>query len=489
MTDSNDSGYAITDSGQPIVITGWGRSPSSSSTRIDFGDTPERYRSETLARYISTLPPSHRIIARGLGRSYGDASLCAGGRFVSPEDLSHSFDFDPTTRRLRVSAGVSLDEIMRRLIPSGYFVPVTPGTRYVTIGGAIAADIHGKNHHKDGSFAHHVTRMQLVTASGPQELKPADELFWATAGGLGMTGIITEATIQMRRIPTSYMKVTTERTPDLEETIVRMSSKDEQFQYSVAWIDCLATGSSLGRSVITWADHAEVADLSRKQTGDPFGYSPRTRLTAPDIAPSWLLNRASIKIFNEAWYRKAPVHAETIETIPGYFHPLDGVAEWNRLYGKPGFLQYQFQIPFGTESVLRQIIERLSAARASSFLAVLKRFGPASPGLLSFPAPGWTLALDIPINDPRIASLLDGLDYLVAGASGRVYLAKDSRVAKDLIPVMYPGLNEWAEIAHGADPDYRFISDLGRRLELRKLPEPKASLLGTLATRNRRGPN
>jgi decaprenylphospho-beta-D-ribofuranose 2-oxidase len=414
-----------------------------------------------------TSTGSRGAIARGLGRSYGDAAQNAGGTVVATAALDHMTWSDEAAGLLAVGGGTSLDAILRALVPRGWFVPVSPGTRWVSVGGAIAADVHGKNHHAEGSFASHVTSLTLATPAGVQEVTPSDdpELFWATAGGMGLTGIILGATLRMLPIETSRVRVVTERAADLDDVMARMSSGDAGHRYSVAWIDCLAQGRALGRSVLTRGDHARLDELPAAARQDPLRFHPASRLSVPAFVPG-LVNRTTARFFNEAWFRKAKSHATTIEPITGFFHPLDAVRSWNRLYGPRGFVQYQFVVPFSAGAVVEGILERLSSLRLPSFLAVLKRFGPADPGPLSFPMPGWTLALDLPARVGGLAVFLDALDELVAGAGGRVYLAKDGRLRPDLLAHMYPRLGEWMAVRDRVDPHGVLQSDLARRLRL-----------------------
>ena len=366
-------------------------------------------------------------------------------------------------------AGVSIDTLIRVLVPLGFFVPVTPGTRFVTVGGAIAADIHGKNHHVAGAWCQHVLSMTFALPSGEVvALTPESdpELFWATAGGLGLTGTVIDATFRCPRVATSRLAVDTDRCRDLDEVMRLMTEGEAIHPYSVAWIDLVATGAAMGRSVLTQGRFATVDELPPKLRAEPLGYQAGVLVSAPPVPPG-LLNPLTIRAFNELWYRKAPTHREgEIQTIPTFFHPLDMVGHWNRLYGPGGFLQWQYVLPFGAEEVVRRTVERISAAGTPSFLAVLKRFGAADPGPLSFPAPGWTLALDIPTGVDGLAPLLDELDEEVAAAGGRIYLAKDSRVRAELLPAMYPRLDEWRAVRDRVDPDRRMQSDLARRLGL-----------------------
>jgi decaprenylphospho-beta-D-ribofuranose 2-oxidase len=446
-----------------VLLTGWGRTAPTRATL----DDPEVAEKQILDA------PVRGVVARGLGRSYGDAAQNAGGHVVDMTRRDRILALDLEGGTVTVEAGVSLDTLMRRLLPFGYFVPVTPGTRYVTVGGAIASDIHGKNHHVDGAFCAHVLWLDLLTGEGavrrlrpPGDGVPDEEAaaFAATSGGMGLTGIVLRACLRLLPVESSYLRVDTERAADLDDCMARMSTGDDAYRYSVAWIDCLAQGASMGRSVLTRGDHASCAEVADK--ADPLAFSPRALLTAPPFVPGGLLRPITVRAFNEVWFRKAPRQHTGIETIAGFFHPLDGVLHWNRIYGPRGFVQYQFVVPFGAEETVRVAIERLSAARSPSFLAVLKRFGAAGPGHIAFPAPGWTLALDVPAAMPGLGALLDGLDEVVAEAGGRIYLSKDSRLRPDLLPAMYPRLDEWRKVRADLDPRGVFQSDLARRLGL-----------------------
>jgi decaprenylphospho-beta-D-ribofuranose 2-oxidase len=446
--------------GPTKVLSGWGRTAATAATMV----SPET--DEDVQKVLAAAPAT--VLARGLGRSYGDSAQSAGGTVVDCTHLAAIRQVDVQAARVTVDAGVSLDTLMRTLVPLGLFVPVTPGTRHVTVGGAIASDIHGKNHHHDGSFAGYVDAMVVELPDRRRlELTPADPAFWATVGGLGLTGVIVEATIRMRRVTTSSMVVDSWRAPDLDACMADLEASDVGHRYSVAWIDCLARGRSLGRSVITCGDHADVDDLPVRKQARPLAFDPRSPLAAPAAVPGGLMNRATIGAFNEAWYRKAPrFRRRSVQSMHAFFHPLDGVREWNRLYGPLGFLQHQCVLPFGEEAALRTIIERLAASGCASFLAVLKRFGPGNDGHLSFPVPGWTLALDLPVGPSVLGPLLDEIDELVVAAGGRVYLAKDARMRPELVPTMYPRLEEWRAVQRSLDPDGQLRSDQSRRLRL-----------------------
>ena len=443
------------------LIMGWGRTAPSAATVVAVPNAAD-------VGGVLAHAGARGVIARGLGRSYGDAAQNAGGTVLDARSLDSILDVDVARGVARVGAGVSLDTLMRAVLPLGFFVPVTPGTRFVTVGGALAADVHGKNHHVDGTFANHVESFTLHTPKGVVEVTPNNdtELFWGTAGAMGLTGVVTEVVLRLLRVETSFIRSTVEQCGDLDTVMARMLEDDADYRYSVAWIDCLARGASLGRSVLSRGDHARVEDLPPKLRAEPRRFEPRALIAAPPWAPNGLLNRATVAVFNEFWYRVTPHLHGDIETISSFFHPLDGVRGWNRLYGSRGFLQYQYVVPNDATDAVRRSIEMLSDARAASFLAVLKRFGAANPGPLSFPASGWTLALDIPATVSGLAPLLDELDELVAGVGGRVYLAKDSRLRPELVPVMYPELARFAELRARVDPAGVLQSDLRRRLGL-----------------------
>ena len=449
-----------------VTLTGWGRI---APTTADLAAPATA--AEAAALLGLSEGQADGVIARGLGRSYNNAAQSAGGLVISTARLNSIIGLDPAAGVVVAEAGVSLERLMVAGLPHGWFVPVSPGTRQVTVGGAIAADVHGKNHHVAGSFASHVTSFDILVPgqAEPHTVVPeADpELFWATAGGMGLTGFITRATIQLKRVESSLVRVDTVKTRDIDETMAVLAEHDKKYGYTVAWSDDLARGGNLGRSVITSGDFATRADLDGRQRADPFAFDTRARLAAPPAFPPGLMNRYSIRLANAAWYAKAPRHREhELQTISQFFHPLDGIRNWNRVYGPGGFRQYQYVMPFGAEAAVRKSFEMVSAQRAPSFVTVLKRFGQADPGLLSFPAPGWTLALDFPARTQGLGPLLDRLDKLVVASGGRVYLAKDSRVSPATLAEMYPRLPEFRKLRAELDPHGILASDLSRRLGL-----------------------
>ncbi len=449
---------------RPTLLTGWGRTAPTAARVV-------RPRTlEQAAEALSQAGP-RGALARGLGRSYGDAAQAAGGLVLDCTELTGPPRLDTGRQEVTAPAGTSVERIIAHLLRRGYFVPVTPGTGHVTLGGSIAADVHGKNHHADSSIGAHVRALTLLTPGGEVHRLGPDHgdtgLFWATVGGMGLTGVITEATIGVHPVETAFVRVDTDRTRDLDSTLELMARTDHAYRYTVCWVDLLARGGSLGRGVLTRARHARRADLPAPQRRDPLRYRPGSPLTAPPWAPPRLLNRWTVGAFNSAYYNAAPPRRRgQAQPIGGFFHPLDAVRGWNRVYGRHGFVQYQFVVPFGAEDTLRAVVEGLSRAGAPSFLAVLKRMGAPTPGPLSFPRPGWTLALDLPADLPGLSGLLNGFDERVLAAGGRLYLAKDSRARPETVHAMYPELSAWRASRARADPDGLLVSDLARRLEL-----------------------
>ncbi|MEU4271451.1 FAD-binding oxidoreductase [Streptomyces sp. NPDC026092] len=445
-------------------LTGWGRT-APTLARVH---RPRTYEEASEAVRACGARGS---IARGLGRAYGDAAQNAGGSVLDMTGLDRIRSVDALAGTVDCEAGVSLHRLMEVLLPLGWFVPVTPGTRYVTVGGAIGADIHGKNHHVSGSFGRHVASLELLTADGEiHTVVPGTDLFDATTGGMGLTGVILSATLRLLPVETSLMSVDTERATDLDDLMARLTADDDRYRYSVAWIDLLARGAATGRAVLTRGDHAPYDAIpvrDRRARRAPLAFRPGQLPAAPSFVPERLLGRTAVGLFNELWYRRAPRRRTgELQRISTFFHPLDGVPHWNRIYGRGGFVQYQFVVGHGHEETLRRIVRRIARRGCPSFLAVLKRFGAGDPGWLSFPVPGWTLALDIPTRLSGLGAFLDELDEEVADAGGRVYLAKDARVRPELLDAMYPRLADFRALRAALDPRSVFTSDLSRRLAL-----------------------
>ena len=448
-----------------LALTGWGRTAPSVASVVDISA-----EDLTNSGMLERLDSGRGVIARGMGRSYGDPAQNGGGSVVRLDEAAIEIDSSHAT--VKVGAGVSIDTLLRTIIPMGWFVPVTPGTRFVTVGGAIASDIHGKNHHVDGSFGSHVKQMTLLLADGTQQsiepLGSQSELFWATVGGMGLTGIILSASFTLIRIETRHCVVTNERVPDFDTLISKMAASDHLYRYSVAWIDLCATGAHLGRALLSSANHASLDELQKmnsKAAANPLDYHPPQLPDIPSVVPN-VFNKFSIKAFNEFWFRKTPKYQHHTETLTSFFHPLDMVGCWNRLYGRNGFLQYQFVVPDGAVAMLRNIVEKVAAHGHASFVNVLKRFGPSSGGYLSFPTAGWTLTIDVPSGVDGLSGLLAELDEMVISVGGRHYLAKDAQLTPEVIRSGYPLLDEWKVIRNAVDPDRRWASDLARRLEL-----------------------
>jgi decaprenylphospho-beta-D-ribofuranose 2-oxidase len=446
-----------------VRLTGWG------GTEPTVADVASPRSADEAGQLIKDVAGGG-VIARGLGRSYNNAAQNDGGLVVSTAGLRDFLSFDPASGVVGCEAGVSLEQLMTDLLPAGWFVPVSPGTRQVTIGGAIAADVHGKNHHVAGSFARHVLSFDLLTADGAvRTVTPESDpdLFWGTAGGMGLTGIILRASLQMKKVETSRLIVDTVRTANIDDTMAHLSATDKDYDYTVAWTDCLATRGNLGRSVITSGDFATSSELRYRDRGKPLAFTPSALAGAPRAFPSGLINARTVALLNEAWFRKAPrLRTGETQTIGKFFHPLDGITNWNRVYGRAGFRQYQYVVPFAASEVVVRSLERISALRAPSFVTVLKRFGEGDPGMLSFPMAGWTLALDFPARTPWLSQLCAELDEMVLEAGGRLYLAKDSRIPAGLMPGMYPRLEDFRSLRAAVDPAGVFSSDLARRLEL-----------------------
>ncbi|MHB8492546.1 MAG: FAD-binding protein [Solirubrobacteraceae bacterium] len=452
------------------TLCGWGRTAPSRARVVEPGDGRDL---AALLAAGAELPGG--MIARGAGRSYGDAAQNRGGLVLDTARLSWIGDLDEERLTVRAGAGTTLAELMRFLVPRGLTVPVTPGTKYVSVGGAIAADIHGKNHHRDGSFSHHVESISLSTpAAGELRATRQEErpLFDATIGGMGLTGVITEATLRIDRPRSTALWADIDRTDDLDGALALMAEEDPRHRFTIAWVDLLGDPLSrgrrgIGRSVVVRSDYAEPAAGADGGAWHASPVSERPRQAIPRWFPGGVLNTTVAESFNALRWRTTPSRArERPIGLNGHFFPLDAVGHWNRLYGRHGFVQYQFVVPRGQETTLIDVVEHLCRARMPMYLVVLKRFGEGSGGYMSFPLAGFTLAIDIPAAAPGLHGALARADELVAGAGGRVYLAKDARLSAESLAVMYPDLDELEGVRSRVDPDGVLKSDLARRVGL-----------------------
>jgi FAD/FMN-containing dehydrogenase len=410
------------------------------------------------------------VIARGMGRSYGDSATLDNGAVVLNERLNRMLAFDAASGTLTCEAGVSFADVLETFVPRGYFLPVTPGTKFVTVGGAIAADIHGKNHHRHGSFGNFVESLELWT--GRNEMLHCSrtensDVFWATIGGMGLTGYIVSASFRLIPIETSMMRVDYRRVGNLSALLQVMGELEDQYTYSVSWIDCLARGPQLGRAVFIGAEHARRDELPDDRAATPLALSRTRRRSMPLNLPSVVLNPYSVAAFNGLYYRAHPTRSNVLSSFEPFFYPLDKIDRWNRIYGKRGFVQYQALLPPETSAEgVPKLLEEIVGSRLASFLAVLKRTGEADQGLLSFCRPGITLALDLPNAGPPLRDLATRLDRLVLDHGGRLYLAKDALSTPDAIAKMYPRLEEFRQVKSRVDPECKFISSQARRLGL-----------------------
>ncbi len=393
------------------------------------------------------------------------------GQVIDCTRLDRMLAFDEEGGALTAEGGVTLKRIVEAFLPRGWFLPVTPGTRYVTLGGAIAADVHGKNHHGEGSIARYVDAFELVLPSGEAVVCSRDEnaeLFFGTLGGMGLTGVIRWATLRLRRVETNSMTVTYTRARDLRECFEAFgddAAGANAQPYAVAWIDCLAGGAKLGRSVIMAGRHTRLDELAAEERRSALRPAPERCRNVPIDFPGAALNKWSVKAFNAAYFHKHDDGVK-LEPLQSFFYPLDAVSNWNRIYGKRGFQQYQVVLPFdAAERGMRELLTRLSRSGRASFLAVLKTMGPESGGVMSFPMPGWTLALDL-ANAPGLNRLLRELDEVTLSFNGRRYLAKDASLDPSFVSRMYPRLEEFRALRDRIDPERRLSSSLSRRLGL-----------------------
>ncbi len=439
------------------VLSGWGNHPRL-RCRVA---TPER------RPHVARMLERHTI-ARGLGRSYGDAALNDRGVVLETRRLDRYLAFDETTGTLTCEAGTSLAQIIEDFAPRGFFPAITPGTKFVTVGGCIANDVHGKAHHVDGCFSQCVESMEVLLADGRIVRASREEhpdLFWASFGGMGLLGVVLTATLRLRRIETTYFRQLAVPAKNLDELLDALEQYDARFPYSVAWIDSLATGRSLGRGVLTVGDHASLDELPPSKRGDPLAVAAPSPISVPFELPSFTLNTFTVRLLNFA-LGGVQAKGAPIAHYEKFFYPLDFVGEWNRGYGRRGFTQYQFVVPLGDgRRWVRRILERITTSGQAPFLNVLKRFGKESEAMLSFPFEGYTFAIDFPVR-AGLSELLRDLDAMVLDAGGRVYLGKDAFLDAATFRRMYPRLDRWRAIKATYDPDELFSSALSRRVGL-----------------------
>lgn len=435
------------------LITNWNNYPVVEASEISFD-----YEKEIAAKLSKTCIP------HGNGRCYGDASLSTD--VVNTLRYDKVLAFDEVNGIITCQSGLLLSDLLQVIVPRGWFLPVTPGTKFITVGGAVASDVHGKNHHVDGSFSRHVVSMSVLTGTGETFVcSPSDnsDLFWATCGGMGLTGIILDVRFRLKRINTAYIRQKQIKARNLHE-IMGLFEENVDATYSVAWIDCLKQGRNFGRSILMLGEHATVDEARTEKFLLP---KEKALVTVPFHFPSFVLNGFTVKLFNTLYYAKNYRRVmDSVAHYDGFYYPLDSILGWNKIYGKKGFVQYQFVLPLATSKQgLVDIMTRINKRGTGSFLAVLKLFGDQD-NLISFPMRGYTLALDFPIQS-GLFEFLDELDKVVADYGGRIYLSKDARMKSEIFWKTYPHAQEFKNILQKYDPDNRFVSQLSQRLTLK----------------------
>lgn len=435
----------------------------------NWGNYPVRESDEQRFNFLNQLKKLVRekdgFIPRGNGRCYGDASIAP--TTISTLRYDKILAFDTVTGVFECESGLTLDRILTVIVPRGWFLPVTPGTKYITVGGAVGSDVHGKNHHVDGSFSNHIISMNVLLADGrmltcSKEQHP--DLFEATCGGMGLTGIVTTVKFSLKKIETAYIRQKQIKADNLDE-ILRLFEEYKHYTYSMAWIDCLTKGENFGRSILTVGEHATLEELSQEQARAPLNPPPKKQITFPFSLPWWVLNSFTIKAFNFLYYGKNfKKEINNIVTYEPFFYPLDAILHWNRGYGKRGFVQYQFVLPLEAKAGLVEILTRISDKKMGSFLVVLKVFGEQND-MISFPFEGYTLAMDFPIRK-GLFEFLDELDQIVLHYKGRLYMSKDARMKPDMLEKGYPRLQEFKDIIRKYNPDFKIRSEQSARLEL-----------------------
>jgi len=437
-------------------IANWGNYPVVETDEKSFSFADQ------LPGMIKTAAP---VIARGNGRCYGDASL--EENTISTLKYDKVLSFDTENGVFECQSGITLDKVLEVIVPHGWFLPVTPGTKFITIGGAVASDVHGKNHHVDGSFSAHILEMDILLGNGKLLSCSASlnsDLFWATCGGMGLTGIITRVKFNLKKIETSYIKQKQVKAENLEE-VIRLFDEYKQYTYSVAWIDCLKKGKNFGRSILILGEHAKKEELSEKKALAPLQLPKKRQITFPFNLPSFVLNQFTVKAFNFLYYGKNfKREINNVVSYEPFFYPLDAILQWNRGYGKKGFVQYQFVLPLESKQGLVEILTCISDKGLGSFLAVLKVFGKQDD-LISFPKEGYTLALDFPVRK-NLFKFLDELDEIVLKYGGRIYLSKDARMNPDVFWRSYENANKFIDVLKKYNPGFKINSLQGRRLNI-----------------------
>lgn len=462
------------------TLHGWGRTAPTRAQVLSTEDLDTIVAAVKQVADDNADKPDHLkrgVIARGMGRSYGDPAQNAGGLVIDMQRFNKIHSIDPDTALVVVDGGVTLDQLMKAALPYGLWVPVLPGTRQVTIGGAIGPDIHGKNHHSAGSFGDHVVSMDLLVASGEiltlkpegSEDDPDGELFWATVGGMGLTGIIVQATIRMTKTETAFFIADGDLTSNFDETIeFHADGSEHNYTYSSAWFDAISPEPKLGRAAVSRGSLAtldQLKELAPKLAKDPLKFSAPQLITVPDIFPNFTMNKLTMKAVGQAWWLKSGEYRGQVQNLTQFYQPLDLIGEWNRGYGSRGFLQYQFVVPREATSELKSIVRSIQASGHYSALNVFKLFGEGNRAPLSFPMPGWNICVDFPIK-PGLGHFLDELDKRVLDFGGRLYLAKESRTSAEKFHQMYPQMQSWLDTRNQIDPTGVFASDMSRRLEL-----------------------
>lgn len=441
-------------------LTGWGRYP-----KIQANCSRPESRDEVLAALQDR--GDGPLLAHGMGRSYGDAALLKEGKVILTRRLDRMLDFDPETGWLHCEAGVTLEEIIDTFLPRGYFPPVVPGTQYVTVGGAIGCNIHGKNHHIDGCFGDHVRAMEILLASGDVVTCTRDEhadLFWATIGGMGLTGLILSVQVQLYPAESPAIDMETVRVENLDH-FFEVSAESKSFTHVVSWVDTVKSGRSMGRGVFMRGRHAKRGARYEEGGVDRLAKGVGKLVNGRSFNSNKLLNSWTVSAFNEAYFRKEK--KGTVSSTAHYrpfFFPLDAIQNWNYIYGPRGFLQYQLVVD--SRDAVREALRLVTKSGQASFLSVIKDFGDRDHGGLSFPTAGTTLAMDFPNTGKPLLDLFEKLDALVVEAGGRVYMGKDARLSRASMRAMYPEWEKWKKIRDEYDPDGVFASDLSRRLGL-----------------------